>query len=131
MGDTYSRRAFLPRSGADALSSAGPAGQAASESGDDRSTDEETVRLGFVGVGDRGSWHLGVALGMPGVKVPALCDINKHYLYRAKRWVEEAGQPTPRLYDRGDTTVGKRTSSATTRRKSSTRSSARPSGSGA
>jgi len=63
----------------------------------------EPIRLGFVGVGDRGSYHLDAALGIPGVEVPALCDIDKSYLYRAKRWVEESGQPAPRLYDRGET----------------------------
>ena len=67
------------------------------------SQDESTVRVGFVGVGDRGSYHLDVALGMPGVEVPALCDIDNNYLYRAKRWVEQSGQPTPTLYNRGKT----------------------------
>ena len=43
------------------------------------------IRIGFVGIGDQGSWHLDVALGIPGVEVPALCDIDDHYLYRAKR----------------------------------------------
>jgi predicted dehydrogenase len=37
-------------------------------------------------------------LGIEGVEVPALCDIKDSYLYRAKRWVEEAGQPSPTLY---------------------------------
>lgn len=64
---------------------------------------DKPIRLGFVGVGDRGSYHLDAALGMEGVEVPALCDINPTYLHRAKRWVEESGQPTPRLYDRSET----------------------------
>lgn len=34
----------------------------------------ETVRLAFVGV--RGSYHLDAALGIPGVEVPALCEID-------------------------------------------------------
>ena len=64
---------------------------------------ERSLRLGFIGVGDRGSWHLDVALGIPGIEIPALCDINNAYLYRAKRWVEESGRPTPRLYNRSET----------------------------
>ena len=56
------------------------------------------VRVGFVGVGDRGSYNLDICLGMEGVEVVALCDIKDSYLYRAKRWVEESGQPTPKLY---------------------------------
>jgi predicted dehydrogenase len=68
-----------------------------------QSGNEKPVRLGFVGVGDRGSWHLDAALGIPGVEVVALCDIAPHYLDRARQWVESAGQPTPRLYNRSDT----------------------------
>jgi len=56
------------------------------------------VKIGFVGVGDQGSSHLDMALGMNEVEVPALCDIKNSYLYRAKRWVEDSGRPTPRLY---------------------------------
>lgn len=61
------------------------------------------VRIGFVGVGDRGSYHLDVALGIEGVEVPALCDIDPAYLHRAKRWVEDSGRPTPRLYGKTET----------------------------
>ena len=56
------------------------------------------VRLGFVGVGNRGSYHLDCALGVEGVEVAAVCDIDDKALYRAKRWVEEAGHPSPHLY---------------------------------
>ncbi len=64
---------------------------------------DKPVRLGFVGVGDRGSWHLDCALGIEGVEVPALCDIKDHYLYRAKSWVEQSGRPSPRLYGKTKT----------------------------
>ena len=56
------------------------------------------VKLGFVGIGGRGSYHLDCALGVEGVEVVALCDIDDKALFNAKRWVEEAGQPTPHLY---------------------------------
>lgn len=62
-----------------------------------------TIRLGFIGIGGRGSYHLDVALGIEGVEIPAICEIKPDRLHRAKRWIEEAGQPTPRLYDRGPT----------------------------
>lgn len=65
--------------------------------------DVKPLRVGFVGVGDRGSYHMDVCLGMDSVEVPALCDIHPWYLERAKRWVEEAGKPTPKLYGRGPT----------------------------
>lgn len=101
----YDRRNFLKVSSA-AVGSMSLAGMDVPEPASlpKTSTDsDKPIRLGFVGVGDRGSYHLDAALGMEGVAVPALCDINPSYLHRAKRWVEEAGQPTPRLYDRGET----------------------------
>ena len=61
---------------------------------------DRPLRLGFVGVGGRGSYHLDTCLGL-GAEVKAVCDINPNYLYRAKRYVEQAGQPSPALYDRG------------------------------
>ena len=65
--------------------------------------DVTPIRLGFIGVGGRGSYHLDVSLGIEGVEVPAVCDINATRLHRAKRWVEESGRPTPRLYGDGVT----------------------------
>ena len=64
---------------------------------------ESIIRIGFVGVGDRGSYHLDSALGIEGVEVPALCDIDDSYLYSAKRWVEDSGRPTPNLYGKTET----------------------------
>lgn len=61
------------------------------------------IRLGFIGVGGRGSYHLDVSLGIEGVEVPAVCDINATRLHRAKRWVEESGRPAPNLYGDGPT----------------------------
>ena len=101
------RRDFLKLSaaavGGAALTGMVEPGKAAAQSAGVPPGGGKTIRLGFVGVGDRGSYHLDCALGMEGVEVPALCDINDSYLYRAKRWVEEAGQPSPRLYNRGKT----------------------------
>ncbi|MFH1965197.1 MAG: Gfo/Idh/MocA family oxidoreductase [Acidobacteriota bacterium] len=65
--------------------------------------DDRTVRLGFVGIGGRGSYHLDCALGFEGVEVPALCEIQDDRLQQAKSWVEESGRPAPRLYGRGET----------------------------
>jgi predicted dehydrogenase len=65
--------------------------------------EDKPIRIGFVGVGSRGAYHLDAALGIEGVLVPAVCDIKDANLYRAKRWIEEAGQPTPTLYGKTDT----------------------------
>ena len=34
---------------------------------------DKPIRLGFVGIGGRGSYHLNAALGIEGVEVPAIC----------------------------------------------------------
>ncbi len=92
MSDRLNRRGFLGRT----VPGAGALASAAAQAG-------KPLRIGVVGVGDRGSYHMDTVLGMDSVEVPAICDINPDYLYRAKRWVEEAGKPSPRLYDRGPT----------------------------
>ena len=88
------RRTFLSRSAA-SLAGLALAEDALAEQA---SFSGKSIRLGFVGVGNRGSYHLDCALGMEGVNVIAVCDIDDKALYRAKRWVEEAGQPSPQLY---------------------------------
>lgn len=61
------------------------------------------IRLGFVGIGGRGSYHLNAALGMDGVEVPAICEVLPERLKQAKKWIEESGRPTPNLYSKGVT----------------------------
>lgn len=87
----YNRRRFFGQSG---LSAAVMQATGANR-------DARPLRVGIVGVGDRGSYHMDTLLGLDSVEVPALCDIDPNYLYRAKRWVEETGKPSPALYDRG------------------------------
>src|SRR5512133_2724891 len=65
------------------------------------SGDGKTLRIGFIGLGGRGSYHLNCALGIEGVEVPAICELKPVRLHRAKRWIEEAGLPAPKMYDRG------------------------------
>ena len=66
-----------------------------------RPAGDKTLRLGFIGIGGRGSYHLNAALGIEGIEVPAICELKPVRLYQAKRWIEAAGLPAPRLYDRG------------------------------
>lgn len=102
MGTTnHDRRNFLKRSTA-AMGGAALAGMALPYTATASQPQEaKPIRLGFIGVGGRGSYHLDVSLGIDGIEVPAVCDINATRLHRAKRWIEESGRPTPRLY--GDT----------------------------
>ncbi len=62
-----------------------------------------TVRVGFVGVGGRGTSLLRVLLGLEAVKVLALGDINETNLSRAQDLVQKSGQPKPEGYSRNET----------------------------
>src|SRR5512133_1859590 len=62
---------------------------------------QKNLRIGFIGIGGRGSYHLNCALGIEGIEVPAICELKPVRLYQAKRWIEEAGLPSPVLYNRG------------------------------
>ncbi|MDD4193030.1 MAG: Gfo/Idh/MocA family oxidoreductase [Mangrovibacterium sp.] len=54
------------------------------------------VRIGFIGVGSRGTGMLQNALMLEGVEVPVICDIVPERVEHAQRLVEEAGQPKPK-----------------------------------
>lgn len=62
----------------------------------------EVVRIGFVGVGLQGGSHVRNYLGLDGVEVVALCDINQSRLDEVAGWVTADGRPQPKLYGRGD-----------------------------
>lgn len=62
---------------------------------------EKSVRIGFVGVGKRGAADLRNTLRVPGVEVPAICDINEANLRLAQDIVEEARGKRPEGYSRG------------------------------
>jgi hypothetical protein len=68
-----------------------------------RTAPMETVRIGFVGVGLQGGGHVRNFLGIEGVEVRALCDINVPRMEEVAGWVEAAGQPRPTLYGQGET----------------------------
>ncbi|HZT31051.1 MAG TPA: Gfo/Idh/MocA family oxidoreductase [Bryobacteraceae bacterium] len=61
----------------------------------------KAVKVGIVGVGNRGTSLLRTMLDLPAVEVPALCDINEANLARAVSLVEKAGRPRPQGYSRG------------------------------
>jgi predicted dehydrogenase len=55
----------------------------------------EKVRTAFIGVGARGSGHLGQMMSLEGVEVTAICDIHAPSLANAVQRVEKAGRPKP------------------------------------
>lgn len=98
----FGRRNFVKLSTGGIISDGDSSGNTfAKEASKQTQSGSKPIRIGFVGIGGRGSYHLNAALGIEGVEVPALCELNPVRLYKAKRWVEGSGLPTPRLYDRG------------------------------
>jgi predicted dehydrogenase len=96
----YNRRGFIKTATGGGLSSAFPDANVSSQnvSQSRKSNSSKIIRLGFIGVGGRGQYHLSSALGIEGVEVPAICEVKPERLYTAKRWIEESGRPTPTLY---------------------------------
>ncbi|MEN6574981.1 MAG: Gfo/Idh/MocA family oxidoreductase [Phycisphaerales bacterium] len=100
MTEQYDRRDFLK---------AGTAGVAAWAAGGISFAAEvqppaiETVRVGLVGVGSRGSWLLELLLGLKGVQVKAVCDIIEERITKAQDMVTAKGQPKPNGYSRSET----------------------------
>jgi predicted dehydrogenase len=98
MSEQMNRRAFFKRSAPASLASTAGVLSAAQSLPSNR-----PLRLGFVGVGGRGTYHLDTCLGIDSIEVKAICDINPNYLWRASRYCQQAGKPVPKMYDRGKT----------------------------
>ena len=62
----------------------------------------DRVRVGFIGVGARGSGHVGTMLTLDGVDIVAICDNYPSSLAKAVERVEKAGRPKPAAYGNGD-----------------------------
>ncbi len=91
------RRRFLERAAgvAAAMAGAGQTVQAA------QAKPLENVRLGFIGVGGRGSGHVRDVLRIPKVQLKAVCDINPTRVEAIQNWTQKAGQARPEGYSRG------------------------------
>jgi predicted dehydrogenase len=88
MSSHFQRREFLKLAGA-----AGIAGSLAGA--------EKPVRIGLVGVGNRGTGLVKILLDVPGVELRAICDINEEHLQNAQAIVEKAGRRRPEGYSSG------------------------------
>lgn len=93
----YGRRRFL-RTGAVAGIALGVAGLGAGEV----LAESARLRLGFIGVGGRGTGLLKDTLALDRTDVVAICDINEDNLNRALGIVQEAGQQKPTGYSKGE-----------------------------
>jgi predicted dehydrogenase len=112
MNNRYDRRDFLKLGttlGAGlALGSASPSSIANSPKESPKQINAapiETVRIGFVGVGSRGSRHVQLLLKIEGLEIRAICDIVEERVKRAQRWVQEAGQPCWQLVETSEKTA--------------------------
>lgn len=65
------------------------------------STPQEKIRLGFIGVGARGTSQLALVLKRKDILVTALCDIDQERLDYAAEMVREAGMKSPSTFGSG------------------------------
>jgi len=63
---------------------------------------ERPVRVGAIGTGGRGTGLLGVLLTIPGVEVPAVCDVDEKNLTRAQTLAEKRSGKRPEPYGRNE-----------------------------
>ena len=61
-----------------------------------------TVRIGFIGLGNRGMATLHRYLVIEGIDIVALCDINSQHLSAARELIERDGRYHPHTYDTPD-----------------------------
>ncbi|MBZ4019022.1 glycosyl hydrolase [Streptomyces purpurogeneiscleroticus] len=61
-----------------------------------------TVRVGIVGLGNRGGSMIDLFLAVPNTRVVAICDPVKEKTAEAAKKVTDAGQPAPAVYANGD-----------------------------
>jgi predicted homoserine dehydrogenase-like protein len=103
MDSEHDRRDFM-RIGA-AAGTAWAIGQAslAAESADAKVRQAGKVRVGFVGIGARGTVLLKVLLDLEGVEIRAVCDIIEQRVVKAQDMVTAAGQRKPNGYSRSET----------------------------
>ena len=102
MNEEYNRRDFLKKSGRIgaglALTNLSSAVSATAQP-----SSGKILKIGFVGIGARGSNLFRILEEIEGMEIRALCDIREDRVTRAQRWLSEAKQPEASGYTRGDT----------------------------
>jgi len=110
MADKYQRRDFLKQAAAvggalvlGGIGSGGCANLLKRPASVARACPLDVVRVGFVGVGLRGTHLLKLFLAMEGVEVRAVGDIVEEKVVNARQLIQQAGQPEPEGFSRGET----------------------------
>ena len=62
----------------------------------------EVVRVGFIGVGQRGYGHVKRMSAVAGTEIKAICDTHQEVLERSVQFVVNNGQPRPTAYGDSD-----------------------------
>jgi len=96
MSSEVNRREFMKRGGTAAIGAA-----AIAAANQVQAQTKDTVRVGVVGVGSRGSGTVKTLMDIPGVEVAAIGDINEENLARAIKSVVDKGRKKPDGYSRG------------------------------
>ncbi|MEO9944902.1 Gfo/Idh/MocA family oxidoreductase [Paraglaciecola sp.] len=60
------------------------------------------LRLGFIGIGARGTGQLALTLKRKDIVVTAVCDVDKERLENSAKMVESAGMAKPAMFGAGD-----------------------------
>src|SRR5688572_19730471 len=97
-----SRREFIAALGMTAAGAALGVGNATAASESRVAGANERIRMGFIGVGNRGSQMLHLFQAQPDVEVAALCDVYEPYVSRDRskvhpRYLETVGGQVPRM----------------------------------
>lgn len=97
MKHKHSRRTFIKNSTAvgAGIALVSPAYLFASEK-------KASIRMAFIGTGERGRSQLSVALNRSDIEITALCDIDRNVLAKASDMVTKKGKKKPALYADGD-----------------------------
>jgi predicted dehydrogenase len=66
-----------------------------------KTSPNDKIRLGFIGVGLRGQNHLNLALRRTDCEVAAICDIDSGMINASLEMIQQAGAPKPVAYDQG------------------------------
>jgi hypothetical protein len=117
LSQSCSRREFLTVAGATSLGIGFVSGAATAKAGSSlprarrgqervfglKFPSMDKVRIGFIGVGNRGSSLLGNLLDIEGVEIKAVCDVVADRVKSAQRQVAAKGRPEPAGYSQGET----------------------------
>lgn len=65
-------------------------------------TATDRIRIGFIGVGNRGQGHINTCLALKKGDIVSMCDISDRSLSAAKKLISGSNQPEPKIYTGSD-----------------------------